>query len=236
MGITLLCLCSLASAQKDDELQIPQPLSPHNIVLFIEPLMATNPAPSLENIAIKIPKNLAHTQLKAYLMKQIVLFASYAGVVSYSDYLGQITFPRRHEQNEITCIVTPEIKFHLYPKNTVQKITIQQKTPAQSYKFTRTKDEQRDFWFWTVTKEETPKDIPLPQATLFLFAKPEHIYIPLESTSTVGGPHLVLPTFYATKLMNSDANVLSYIKLARFFRPLKKMIKKSDDRIGMQVF
>jgi hypothetical protein len=205
-------------------------VAPHMIIFFIEPLLDQT---MNSNDAIQVPKNISHAYLKqALISNEISLYATYAGSSAHTNKDGEITFPRRHEKNEVTCLITQKIKPIIFPQNTVQNFIVDEKTPAKTIQFTRQQNLKDDLWYWDSKEIPTQRNSAIPLATVIFFAKPAHLYIPLKQSVAMPGPHLLMPTIYATKYFNQVSNALAFLKVSKYFKPINFLRKTSDDRLG----
>jgi hypothetical protein len=68
------------------------------------------------------------------------IYATYAGLVTYSDANGQITFPRRQTNDDVTLVITPRLQPRVIHGNTVQRLFLREGFPAVFYNLQRTVD------------------------------------------------------------------------------------------------
>jgi len=227
--ISLVCML-IARAQEAGDIP-----SPHVIMLFIEPYLRDLDTVFEGDLQVNLD-NLAHKQLKTMLTPYLTVFASYEGRSAKSNDLGQIIFPRRHQSNDLTLIITKKIAPVLLPQNTVQDFVITDPTQARAYTFTQKHNDEEDVWFWDVQEKTLKQNEKISPAALILFANPDNIIVPLKKTITISSPHLLLPTIYATKNFNIVSNALAYLKVNKYFSPVKRATKFSADRIGTIVW
>ena len=208
---------------------------PHVICLFIEPLLH-NPGPELNIEHLPVPKNISHRVLKYALAPYISLNATYFGLSTQSNNIGQIIFPRLNVANSLLVVVSKNITPVRMAKNTIQKFIVSPGKPAQAFLFEQKKDSQSGDTYWEPKIQKLSEKEGIPPSACILFTNPRSLYIPLKKTKTIAGPHLILPPFYITKTFNSNTGALAFLKIDKYFRPVHEEYRQAQDRLGMIVW
>ena len=205
-------------------------VSPSTLSLFL--VLDTDNA-SREKAAhtLSTPGKLIHTLVKEELRRPVPgLWAAYAGMCTFSDYQGQISFPRRNIDEEVTLLVTQKIKPIVFSGATVHRFTVAEGAPYALYTITR--KSARDTFFWEIVSAELPPNRAISPFTLILFAKPEDIHLPTDLIITNGSPNLLLPTIGVARGANLTLNTLLFFKVNQFFAPVVRAYRYTDDRFA----
>ena len=158
------------------------------------------------------------------------MYATYAGFVTHSDANGQITFPRKSLNDDLTLVVTARLQPSIVHGDTVQKLFLRQGFSAAYYHFQRMTDPDSKTSYWNITPIPTPADGTIPGLAVVLLADPEHIIVPQEQIVTISGPTLFLPTLYATKDMDAGLTALSFLKISKYFSLVNMAYQTGNDR------
>ncbi len=165
------------------------------------------------------------------------IFATYGGYLTISDYNGQIIFPRMQQKEELTLIITENIKPVFMIGNTIHHWELV--SPAQIYSVIRKQDHKTKLFYWDVQPEKELANNIIPLTSIVLFIKPRNIIVPTGITITNDNPQLVLPTLYAKKSINPLTPTLNVLNIRQFFGALPSSIKKINntyyaEQIGTQ--
>lgn len=209
--------------------------SPHNLVLFMGPQVAT---PVDETNVLPPDASDMEKVLKVRLKKTVTppfsgAYITYYGSVTTIDELGKAIFPRRGNDEEVTLVVTKGIRPIVIQGNTVEQLKRKKKTAAAYYLFKRTTNENG--CFWEVSKLPLPENRVIPPLALILYARPEDIFVPEGVFTASCGPDLVLPTIYPTRKFNGYLNALSFMKISKYFAPIHKTYKYLKDRYAVMI-
>ena len=135
------------------------------------------------------------------------IMALYGGYAAYSDKMGMINFPLRHDGKQVDVVVTPSMDLERLYKETFSGVFISQKTmidsgisnsmPPQRYLFsqveapvvpvagdaTAPKQDSNGsvIGSWQVVKSAVGFDTRLPAETVIILANPKNIFVPLGS-------------------------------------------------------
>lgn len=205
-------------------------ISPSTISCF---LVTDKENASLEKGAriAQTPGKLVHTLVKETLRRAVPgIWAVYGGMCTFSDYQGQIRFPRRNIDEEITLLITQKIKPIILSGSTVHRFVVAEGAPYALYTFSR--KSVRDTFFWEITEQELPPNKSFSPFALVLFAKPEEIRIPTDIIVTHGSPNLLLPTLRVARSANLTLNTLLFFKVNQFFAPVVRSYRFTDDRFA----
>ena len=205
-------------------------VSPSTLSLFLV-LDTQNSSREKATRTLTTPGKLVHALVKEELRRPIPgLWATYAGMCTFSDYQGQISFPRRNIDEEVTLLVTQKIKPIIFSGATVHRFTVAEGAPYALY--TMTRKNSRDTFFWEIASGELPPNRALSPFTLTLFAKPEEINVPNDLIITNGSPNLLLPTIGVARGANLTLNTLLFFKVNQFFAPVARAYRYTDDRFA----
>ncbi|HVX00831.1 MAG TPA: hypothetical protein VHA52_10415 [Candidatus Babeliaceae bacterium] len=191
--------------------------APHVISLFIKPYLAN-----------------AHSFNDAFLKNRLTpqisqgIFAVYGGFFTYSNYLGQILFPRKHIEDTITFIVTPTITPIITQGNTVHHFVIDQGSPVNWYQFSKAKNSTGKT-VWKVSKQDIPKNRTVPIYSIVLLEDPKLIHIPEQEVQASTTGNLILPDIYLEPIVSNDIAV-RFLKISNYFAPLRKLYRYGNKR------
>lgn len=205
-------------------------VSPSTISLFLV-LDTENASREKAAHTLSTPGRLVHTLVKEELRRPVPgLWAAYGGMCTFSDYQGQISFPRRNIDEEITLLVTQKIKPIIFSGSTVHRFTVAEGAPYALY--TMVRKNVRDTFFWEIRHGELPPNRAISPFALILFAKPEEIHVPNDLIVTNGSPNLLLPTIGVARGANLTLNTLLFFKVNQFFAPVVHAYRYTDDRFA----
>ncbi len=203
---------------------------PSVITLFFQQYFAQELAEGLEKMKKpgRIHRMIFKEQLRSTLQQGI--YAAYAGFCTRSDPNGQIVFPREHQGDEITYVVTQRIKPVLVNDATVRYFVLAESAAAEYYKLTRQFDPQKKVYYWRVKKIATPTNRRIPVMGITIFAKPQHLIIQEGDFITEGGANFILPDIWVTKYNTASVNALVFLKNSKYFAPVNKEYRYADER------
>ncbi len=210
----------------------------HVITFFIRPYpyaQSTNEAQKLIK-KLRKPGKLAKYHLKklSHEAPTAGIFCTYAGFMDLSNRIGQITFPLKQPDPELSFVITNRIYPMLMAGNTIHHWEIMPGSKAAQYSVKRQKDEQTGLWYWHVKKAEVPENRIVPVTSILIFAKPKNIFIPEGITQTIDNLNLVLPTVYSRKNINIMHNALFVLSNRQFFASGTPDIKRDGKMYQMQ--
>ena len=210
--------------------------SPHVISIFLEPLYNAPKRLHLHE-KLKKPGIINRTIIKHYVTSTSSkgIFATYAGFVSYSDNNGQIFFPRKHEKDEITYVLTQKIKPIILQSNTVNFFVVAPNANVAYVKAERLFDQQRKIHYWHVANQSIPETRRIPIFSINIFVKPQHIVIPEGDFVADDSPHLILPPIFTTSDISREAHALLFLKVSKFFSPVKLSYKYTTERYAVLI-
>ena len=174
------------------------------------------------------------------------IMALYGGYAAYSDKMGMINFPLRHDGKQVDVVVTPSMDLERLYKETFSGVFISQKTmidsgisnsmPPQRYLFsqveapvvpvagdaTAPKQDSNGsvIGSWQVVKSAVGFDTRLPAETVIILANPKNIFVPLGSFMSMVKPHVVVPDIYLIGKKFNDAVLLNNQKNTRYFEEI----------------
>ena len=215
-----------------------RPIEPHIITFFVQPYQeqAIRPREKVQ-IITETPGKLNRTILKKQLQstRNQGLYATYFGLVTHSDANGQITFPRKHFKNEVTFVITQRIKPVMLYGNTVHHFDMSTSMPADFYRLELKEDVSKKIFYWDTKKIDAPTNRHVPVSAIILFAKPEHVIIYQGKTVTDASENFVLPTVYVKPTITTGINALSFLKISKYFRPVKFVYNYTPERYATMI-
>jgi|GEM_PF-2794345 len=114
-------------------------LPPQDVVLAVEKeLFQQKSDAKIQKIGSLSPDKFAKKMIKGLIPDNLIpkttsgIMALYAGYSTYSDKMGMITFPLRHESKQVEVVATPSLDLERLYKETYSGIFISQKTMASS--------------------------------------------------------------------------------------------------------
>lgn len=161
------------------------------------------------------------------------LFCTYAGFLALSNGIGQVTFPRKHDEPALSIIITNKIQPILMAANTIHHWTIPIDGDAVQYALERKKDADTGLSYWDVKKQAVPDDRIVPSRSILIFAKPKNFYIPEGATITVDSPNLVLPDIYARRSTDIATNAMHALAIRQFFDSVQTERKRNGKMYQM---
>lgn len=214
-----------------------QSSAPHIVTFFFKPALVqfcdSTACHETLNHLVTIPGHINRTILNQKLLSPLIsgIYVTYAGLITCSDFNGQVSFPIQQINDTFTLVVTDAIKPVLLFGNTVNHLEFVENNPAQIYRFTRTHGiDKQTPTLWNVRKIERPVNNRLPENAIVIVAHPSHIVI-IEGTSHADeGPNIILPHIYVTDTMTLSTNALQFLKVVKFFAPVIKTFGYARER------
>jgi hypothetical protein len=212
----------------------PEAQAPHILTFFFKPLLAQKTqaiSPEFYNKFLKTPGNISRAFITQWVIAPLVygIFVTYRGLVTHSDFNGQISFPLRQEPETVTMVVTGGIKPVLLFSNTVHHLELVEDFPADFYQFSRRKDELHKTVLWDVRKIK-PKNRRIPDDALVVIAPPSQIVVIEGKFSADQSPNFILPNIYVSDAITMSSDALQFLKVAKFFEPVHKAFGYAPDR------
>ncbi|HJZ23100.1 MAG TPA: hypothetical protein VJ201_01470 [Candidatus Babeliales bacterium] len=163
-----------------------------------------------------IPHYVAHHMVT--LPGYIGLCGTYAGYLAITDRIGQMTFPKKQQQNSLELIITQKIVPVTYQNSKlIHHWEVVPEEKIAVYQVDKQQDSVTKNYFWNVKKSSQIRDNIIPLHSIVLFADPKSIYIPEGVTSTNDSPNLILPTIYFLNSFDAAHNSLYTLSIRRFF-------------------
>ena len=177
---------------------------------------------------LKKPGNLAHHSIHKIVQHVPIagIYATYSGYIATSNETGEVRFPRKHRENNITIIVTPAIEPIALFDNTLLHWKLLPHVPAEMYKLQETYNSTNKEYEWTSQKIDLPIDNTIPLAAIVILAKPKNVFIPSETTKTLKSANLVLPPIYVKKGINIMTEGINTLIFRHLFRPVEEKAKQ----------
>ncbi|HTM06350.1 MAG TPA: hypothetical protein VL201_03850 [Patescibacteria group bacterium] len=154
-------------------------------------------------------------------------FATYAGMLTLSDKMGIITFPRRHIQSRVYIAITEEIVPIMRLENTVHHWEFIRGKPILFYKLEEKIDKEKNRLVWDIQEVEVPKNQIIPAEALVVFGDPAYFYFDVTvAYACYVKPNIFLPPLLLKKGTNAIKNSLHLLSIRHFFGPLQSMVKQ----------
>lgn len=197
------------------------------LTFFIRPFLGQD-TKSGDKISkkLKIPGKTTQTLTKQ-MFKDLYntgIFTSYMGNFSISDINGQIKFLRKKKSNIVDVVVSLSVKPVFMVSNTIHHFSLSKIEEAKWYRFEKTFDKKNKEYSWKVS-EKNITNPNLPADILLISSKPSHIYIPTGNFPSNDNPNLELPDIYAKKGISTALNAIKFLKVKKYFSPIKSEYK-----------
>lgn len=229
-SIILCCLATSTLPQEKIKTNFHE-RSPYILTFFVEPKKISQKDLTYEELQEKIrkPGRLARSLYKQQLRNTLNqgLYATYAGMCTHSDHTGQITFPRKTQEADFYFVVTKKINPIFLKNRTIHHFIINKKADASLYHIERKHDAQQQSDYWKITPKKIPTNRRIPNNGIVLHANPQQIYIPKTALVSSNRQNLVLPTIYTTKYITPEINALTFLKINKYFAPVRFSYKKA---------
>jgi len=178
---------------------------------------------------LKLAKQASATRVKG-------IPVSYAGFLTASDSMGQVTFPLRTNAESFKLIVTPRLTPIIMFGNTIHHWEFEPGSPTKIYDVSLEQDIATRLVSWKTQEASIPQDNIVPIVSIIIIARPKDIFVPLGISPAIEGSSLVLPDIYVKKGINTAINSLYMVNLSEFFGSLihQGKLDKKDLRIITQ--
>jgi hypothetical protein len=210
--------------------------APHTIRFFFKPLLQESvfDIPQQAILAyLGSPEKLDRAVIREKMAAQMTsgIKVSYAGILTTSDFNGEVIFPRLHEADSITLIISevniPQVR-HGVTAESWSTIDPQKSTWLS---ITRIRDEDLKKSFWNV--EQIPPKNHIPRHAIVILNHPFSIVIQEGVYFAEEGPHLILPDIYVTPDINVVKPAARIVPYNRFFAPLRSWTAYTPERSAL---
>lgn len=229
-SLSIFFVVGLLQASQADEFV--RPTSPYQITVFLKPLThdVDEAAKVLGKVSMpgKLTRAMVKTQLRP--IYHTGVFAAYGGFCTYSDYNGQISFPRQTTDEFVEYIITQKIKPVLLRGNTVHHFVIPESADAAYFKVERKKAEDQKYDYWHTEAQNLPANRRISPFALIFFAKPNQLMIQEQDIVALSGQNLLLPDIFVKDSITSGASALLFLKVCKYFSPVKFAYQHTKDR------
>ncbi len=197
----------------------------HLITFFIErhhnEKVAEEPVSAIRKITK--PGNGDRTFIENNLFKPTVdgIYATYTGWAGISDKNGQIMFPRQHDENRVTLVLTRSLQPVMSEVNLIHHWVAGFDEPVVFYDFQLKEEPETKDLNWHVKKIPTPPSRIIPLHAVVLIASPDQMIIPEGTFPALKGGNLILPTLYAQPHFASGINAIHFLRVNRYFAPVE---------------
>lgn len=172
--------------------------------------------------------------------------AIYLGYIATSDRNGQISFPRKQQNDTIHLVITPRINpiFMIHP-TLVHHWELLPSQPVEIYEINRKKDKKLNSYYFDITnvrtaiknkkfddkKSELYKNIlagkqAIPLNTITIFADPKTIQVPTGISQNFYSTNFILPTLIGQEI-DTKENSLYTLSIKQYFEQVN-ITSKSD--------
>lgn len=203
------------------------------IILFMHPYpfyqkqyLTVDEAKKLHKKITK-PGKLAKINLKRACPNIVAgVMSTYGGFLGISDASGQTTLPMSMVVPipSLRIVVTPRLTPIVMFGHTIHHWEIDPGDPYDIYHIERKTDEQTGITFWQVEPGARLTDNRISLDTIVIFAKPEHVVIPIGISLTDDTPNYVLPDIYIKQQIDITKHALSSLFLLHYFGPVNPLI------------
>lgn len=206
--------------------------SPYILTFFFKPHFIFEAEPVTDNDLselVSVPAKIQRKFLKKYLTSTIQqgIYVNYKGQVAISDYNGQIIFPKTSSENKLILVVTPRITPVFLRDEVIHHFKVSKESPAAFYEFKLSTAEPVQ---WHITEIPLPANRDIPINAVIINAKPKDIAIQTGIFPTQGLPNFILPDILVNPEINRGINSFSFLKVNRYFSPVKKYVRYAPDR------
>lgn len=158
------------------------------------------------------------------------IYVIYHGMVTHSDFNGQVIFPLQQMSDTLQVIVTNAIRPVLLFGNTVHHLELEADHPAAFYTYHRTVDEEEKTYRWEIKKNQTPPKKHIPDDALVIIAKPSDIIMHEGLFITEKSANVILPPLSVVDTLLTTDLAFQFLKVAKFFEPVHKAWSFAPDR------
>ncbi|MCL4361312.1 hypothetical protein M1446_03085 [Candidatus Dependentiae bacterium] len=163
------------------------------------------------------------------------ILASYLGQICFSDRFGQIMFNYLTKKDVFTVVVTQSIKPVFMQGRTIHHWVLSESKDSKWYSFEKIQDPVNKQFYWNVTEKEIPANRALPLDAIIIFAQPEDIIVYTGKFPVPFENNIVLPDIYATKKINIPLSAIQFLKIRKYFAPVKKEYKFDQDKYQLMI-
>lgn len=191
------------------------------IVLFFQAEQMSD----AEKISAKLkkPGKLARYAANGMLRSSIVegIISAYGGYVATSDYNGELSFPRKHQKNNIVIVITPEIAPVVLFESTINAWKRLPHVPAAMYRCEQIYDAQKDGYYLKTEEIPLSEDMNIPLAAVIVIAEPKNVRMEIGTTPAIETGNFVVPTLYVKKGINTLENSSYMLAIRHLFKPTR---------------
>ena len=152
------------------------------------------------------------------------IYVLYHGMIKATDFNGQATFPLKGSLGTLTVIVTEAIKPIIVFGNTTHHLETVEGVPSRWYEYRHSTGPEGVTWLMSLMAP--PANNRIPDDALVIIAQPDGIIIDEHHTQILHQPttslNLVVPTFLVADTMNRSLIALQFLKVAKFFAPVRE--------------
>lgn len=229
-------------------------LPPSDVVMAVQKgLEQEKGDKKIEKFGSLSPEKFAKKMIKGLVVSDLIpkstygIMALYAGYVGYSDKMGMITFPLRHEGKRVEVVATPSMDMDRLYKETYSGVFISKKTMVTSgipdsmapQKFVFSQVEQPlvspgakaenkktpatggvALGTWKLERSTVSLDTQIPTETVVLLMNPKNLFVPQGAFASMVMPHVVLPDMYLIGKKFNDEVMLNNQKHMRYFEEI----------------
>ena len=233
IGASALLIMSL-NAQSSRVLMLPVALPPKDLLSEVhETFSAEARERKLNQLGTLSPQKIGKRFYKGLQPRNIDLPTSpsgilgiYGGYYTYSSRDGFISFPLRHDDEEINLIVTPHLDLNFLHKQTISHLAVKE-SALDHYKISE-QMYPRHFHItpasspsaWDVKERHFPMGEKLPADALIIIANPRNIFVPEMTVPRLASKNLIGPTVYLIGKKSNDKVLLNNLHLLTHFEEI----------------
>lgn len=237
--IALILLTKIYSIKADNRILFYLQNPPQNAInQAAKTVLKDKSIEKIEKLSLKTPgefsNKLLKKEAKKYFMPNLSGFmALYSGYIDYSNPDGLVSFPLRHTKSKLYLVITPRIKLVDAKGNTISHRELDPSVlnKTEIYLFEKKEDENKQF-YWSVKKQDLPKNNRINPLSVVLLTKPKNVYIATGDYMTDNSKHIILPNnIYIVGNIDNTKIALNTIGVKRYFEPIKYKEEKVSDTV-----
>ena len=154
----------------------------------------------------------------------------YKGYAQATNFLGQLSFPRKQQANTINLIITKKITpaFIVGP-STVGYWQIDSSEDAAVYEIDIEYSDDANTYYFETKKIDTPENGQISLQSIIIPADPETVYVPEGAVITEYTANLTLPDIYIkTDSFDFEYNASYTLSLKNYFAQIDTELEQDD--------
>jgi hypothetical protein len=159
------------------------------------------------------------------------ILATYAGYLTSSNPLGEITFPRHQQHTPIYIAITEKITPVLRFRHTLDHWTFSDTEATSFFRIDLVYNEQKKQNMFFIQEESLPDDNIIPYQTIIIFGNPSYFTVPVnEYFPDTHSQHWFLPPILVSPDVQIGQSNITTLGIAPLLRPLSIRTEKPEKR------